>query len=452
MLLNILILALAATTNALTLDTTSQDSICSAATLITNGIMDYYEGIRYGGVVGMFQAPYYWWEAGEVFGGMLDTWYFCQNDTYEKILYDALIAQKGDDNDYIPTNQSSTEGNDDQAFWGFAVLGAAERNFTNPTGDDDSESWISYAQAVYTTMWARWDTENCGGGLRWQIFSLNTGYDYKNTISNASLFHIAARLARYTQNDTYVTVAEEVHDWLRDVNFVTLNGDSYSVYDGANIGTNNCSTISTSEWTYSYGLLLAGSAYLYNYTEDETWLTEVGRYYNGISIFLNSSSDPIIYERQCEVSGTCNNDQRSFKSIFSRCLGLTAKLVPDYHDQIMTIITASAKGAAISCSGGSDGHTCGQNWGYGSWDGWYGLGEQISALEVMQNLLIDEFDAPYTMEKGGSSNIDYSSGQDATTSTNVNEITVIKKDKVGAGIVTAIVSFVLIGLGVWMIF
>ncbi|KAG7900698.1 hypothetical protein KL935_002631 [Ogataea polymorpha] len=446
----------------LDLDTTSQDSVCDAATLIIDGIMDYYEGIRYGGTVGMFQAPYYWWLAGEVFGGMIDTWYFCENDTYETIIYDALLAQIGQDKDYMPSNQTATEGNDDQAFWGLAALQAAERNFTNPSGEYEDVSWMGLAQAVYNTMWARWDTSNCGGGLRWQIFTWNTGYDYKNSVSNAGLFNIAARIARYTSNDSYAETAETVYNWLRDVNFITLEGDGYQVFDGAKIGTDNCSTLSKSEWTYNYGLLIGGCAYMYNYTEDESWLTEVGRFYEGISAtFLNNS---IIYERQCQESGTCNNDQRSFKSVFSRMLGATAKLVPDYHDKIMDIITASAQGAASSCSGGSDGHTCGMNWAYGGWDGWYGLGEQISALEVMQNLLIDQHDAPYSYyggqrtndtsstRGGGSSSIDDEAGTNADDdSLNANAMKINSKDRVGAGIITGIVLAIVIALTVWML-
>ncbi|ODQ76852.1 hypothetical protein LIPSTDRAFT_102095 [Lipomyces starkeyi NRRL Y-11557] len=38
-------------------------------------------------------------------------------------------------------------------------------------------------------MAGRWDTSTCNGGLRWQIFESNSGYDYKNTISNAGLFY-----------------------------------------------------------------------------------------------------------------------------------------------------------------------------------------------------------------------------------------------------------------------
>nr|AIA94325.1 CAZy families GH76 protein [uncultured Pichia] len=41
-------------TDALDLTIGNKDSVCNAATKIIDGIMDYYEGTRYGGTVGMF--------------------------------------------------------------------------------------------------------------------------------------------------------------------------------------------------------------------------------------------------------------------------------------------------------------------------------------------------------------------------------------------------------------
>ncbi len=430
--------------SALTLTVGDKDSVCDAATLIINGIMDYYEGIRYGGTVGIFQAPYYWWEAGEIWAGMIDTWYFCQNDTYEDIIFDALQAQKGSGNSFMPQNQTLTEGNDDQSFWGFAALSAAERNFTNPSSDEPG--WLALAQGVYNTMWSRWDTSYCEGGLRWQIFTWNSGYDYKNTISNACLFAIAARLARYTKNDTYAETATTVYDWLKDVGYFKLDGDSYSVYDGASI-TGNCSSVNTAQWTYNQAIVLGGAAYMANYTGNNTWVTEVGRHISGMSVFLNNS---ILYERQCASSNTCNNDQRSFKSITSQYLGATARLVPDYSDQVMEIIDASAKGAAESCSGGSDGHTCGTSWTSGSYDGNYGLGEQICALEVIQNTLVMQYDGPFD-NSTGSSEGNSAEGLGYESSTNPHEITVTTRDKAAAGIITTIVLAIVVALGIWMI-
>jgi mannan endo-1,6-alpha-mannosidase len=39
---------------------------------------------------------------------------------------------------------------------------------------------VSMVDRVFNQYVARYDTETCGGGLRWQIMPTNAGYDYKN--------------------------------------------------------------------------------------------------------------------------------------------------------------------------------------------------------------------------------------------------------------------------------
>lgn len=432
------------------LDTSSKDSICDATSLIQDGMLDYYDGTRNGGIVGMFQSPYYWWQAGEAFGGMIDNWYFCNNNTYENLIYDALIAQTGDHYDYMPGNQTMVEGNDDQGVWALTVMGAVERNFTNPTGG--RPGWLAMVQAVFNQMYSRWDTGACGGGLRWQIFTWNSGYNYKNTISNACLFQIAARLGRYTGNTTYLDIAEKVFNWLVEVEYVVLK-DQGNVFDGAETD-DNCSNIIRFEWSYNHGVVLGGLAYMYNATNgSSTWETRVQQILGGAQEYF--FNDSIMYESTCQRGSTitCNNDQRSFKSIFSRMLGLTSVLVPSTSSSIDNLLRASAEGAAGSCTGGYDGHTCGLSWLTSSNDGIYGLGEQMSALEVMQNLLIHDKPPPFKTDNGGSSSGDASAGLNTTT-TNVlrNELDITTSDRAGAAVVTAVILLVLIGGSIWMLF
>lgn len=49
---------------ALPLDTNNVTSVREACNLIAKGLLDYYEGTKYGGTIGEFTSPYYWWEAG----------------------------------------------------------------------------------------------------------------------------------------------------------------------------------------------------------------------------------------------------------------------------------------------------------------------------------------------------------------------------------------------------
>lgn len=228
-------------------------------------------------------------------------------------------------------------------------------------------AWLTLAKAVFNTMSSRWDLGDCNGGFRWQIFQWNTGYNYKNSVSNGALFHLGARLARYTSNTTYVESCDWSFDWMYDVGLLT-EGKWWFVYDGVKID-NNCSNITKLRWTYNQGLMLSGCAYLYTFTLDGKWYKRTMNLLKGtLPFFYNKSVDAqIMYEATCQMptmnSYTCNNDQRSFKAYLSRFLGLTSIMVPDTYDTIRQWLVDSAKAAAWSaCTGGRDGHTCGPSW------------------------------------------------------------------------------------------
>ena len=107
--------------NAIWLDTNNETTIREDCNIIAKGLLDYYEGTTYGGTIGMFTNPYYWWEAGGAWGSLIDYTFFFDNDTLVPLIKEALLYQTGDDDNYIPLNQSTTEGNDDQAFWGLPL-------------------------------------------------------------------------------------------------------------------------------------------------------------------------------------------------------------------------------------------------------------------------------------------------------------------------------------------
>ncbi|CCH62542.1 hypothetical protein TBLA_0H02580 [Henningerozyma blattae CBS 6284] len=441
LIIQISILASFSTAVHLNLNVTS--SLQNAASLVAVGLMDYYNGDQYGQTIGMFSNPYYWWEAGGAWGCMIDYWYFMQNDTYNDIISQALLYQTGDRNDYIPLNQSTTEGNDDQAFWGITVMSAAERNFTNPP--PDKPQWLYLAQAVFNTMALRWDDSTCNGGLRWQIFVWNSGYSYKNSVSNGALFHMAARLARYTGNQSYVDWAVKVYDWMEKTGLISNDTYFKFVYDGASIET-NCTDITQFQWTYNQGLILSGCAYLYNHTEDSKWLTRTEQFVNGSAVFFNNS---IVYEAACQGSKRCDNDQRSFRAYFARFLGVTAQLVPTTKDIIMDWINTSAYAAAQACSGGTDGHTCGLNWFNIGWDGYYGLGEQMGALEFLVNTRALDMPAPYTSSNGGSSTGNGAAGTEKPP-TNLGPLHITDGSKAGAGIITCVIGLSILLCTTWL--
>jgi len=51
------------------------NSIKSATSDIAYGMMKYYTGNETGQNIGNLPQPYYWWEAGAMFGAIIDYWY-----------------------------------------------------------------------------------------------------------------------------------------------------------------------------------------------------------------------------------------------------------------------------------------------------------------------------------------------------------------------------------------
>lgn len=178
------------------------------------------------------------------------------------------------------------------------------------------------------------------------------------------------------------------------------------------------------------------------------------------TFFPTSMGDGIMVEIACEPGGTCDNDQKSFKAYLSRWLAVTAQLVPDYYERIFKYLRTSAVGAAGQCSGGTDGHTCGREWNTTTWDGCYGVGEQMSALAIIQAMLIDteSLAAPVSNTTGGTSKGDSSAGTGAsgntgTTGTSQTSTRAMTTgDRAGAGIVTATILLVLIIGSWWLLF
>jgi mannan endo-1,6-alpha-mannosidase len=158
------------------------------------------------------------------------------------------------------TNVSAkgTKGNDDQAFWAFAAMSAAELKFPTPGPKDPS--WLSLAQAVFNRQAGRWDNAHCGGGLRWQFNQFNRGWMNKNTISNGCFFQLASRLARYTKNDTYAAWAERSYDWMTKSPLISKD---FEVFDSIGFTETACDeTPGPIQWTYNIGTIIAGCAFV----------------------------------------------------------------------------------------------------------------------------------------------------------------------------------------------
>ncbi|KAL4912664.1 glycosyl hydrolase family 76-domain-containing protein [Aspergillus aurantiobrunneus] len=383
-------------------------SVKKACQAIAKNMLSHYTGYRPGDVPGNLPDPYYWWEAGAMFNAMIDYWAFTGDGQWNEITTQALVWQAGESGAFLPANQSRTEGNDDQGFWAFAAMAAAERNFPSPP--DEGPDWLAMAQAVFNTQVARWDPSSCGGGLRWQIFTWNAGYSYKNTISNGCLFNLAARLARYTGNQTYADWATRVWDWTQSVGYMT---NDYMFYDGADAGE-NCTQLDRVQWTYNAGIYLLGAAAMYNYTEgDPAWRERTTGILNAAQIFFADEPKDVMFERACEPRNTCKLDQRSFKGYLARWMAASTQMAPFTYNMVMPKLRASASAAAKTCTGGSDHATCGLKWTAQQYTGGpKDVGIQMAALEVIQSTLAEQVEPPVSEGHGGQSKGNPAAGSD----------------------------------------
>ncbi|KAI1379771.1 glycoside hydrolase family 76 protein [Hypoxylon crocopeplum] len=391
------------------LDVQSTDSIKDVAKQMAEDLVSFYNGDEPGQTPGLLPQPYYWWEAGAFLGSLVDYWYYTGDDTYNNITQQGLLHQVGPYNDYMPPNQTLTEGNDDQGFWGMAVMSAAEYKFPDPPAGQPQ--WLALAQAVFNTQAARWDPDHCNGGLRWQIFTWNTGFDYKNSISQACFFNVAARLALYTGNSTYADWAARTYDWMVNVKFLDNN---YRVFDGGHI-EDNCTTITPYEFSYNVGAFLLGSAAMVAYSNNSNQQADVDMWRERVDGLLNSTEDIFFYgnetsnrvmiEIACEPVNLCDTDQLSFKAYLSRWMAATTKWAPWTFDRIKTLLQNSAVAAANQCVGGDNHRLCGLKWANnsGAYDGTTGVGQQMAAMEVVLANMIQQAEPPVTNSTGGTS-------------------------------------------------
>ncbi|KIW63900.1 hypothetical protein, variant 1 [Phialophora macrospora] len=364
------------------------------AATIAYGLQSMYNGNQTGGELGKFpDPPYYWWLSGAAWGGMVDYYLYTGDASYYNVTHDALVSQISDTYDYLPEAEKLEEGNDDIALWAFAALTAAEYGLRDPPAP--YPTWFEICDNIFNDYVSRWieSSNTCGGGLKWQVFPTIAGYDYKNSISNGGFLQLAARLARFSNNQTYYDWAKRVWDWSVTVGLIDT---SCNVFDGSDDKI-NCTAIDHTLWSYNVAVYLYGTAVLYNYTNgSDLWANRT----NGllgfalqtfVSPFPNATD--ILYEH-CELSWNCNIDQYSFRAYLARWLAKTTIMMPETTGEVATVLQASSLAAAEVCTGGEDGTTCGARWYLDGWDGTSGLGQALSALEMVQSLLVTHAGPP----------------------------------------------------------
>jgi len=120
---------------------------------------------------------------------------------------------------------------------------------------------------------------------------------------------------------------------------------------------------------------------------------------NSTSTFTNND---VLYEVACERVNKCNIDQKSFKGLAARSLARAAISAPFINGLITPLLQASAKGAAKGCSGTDLKLKCSLNWSGSGNTTDSGLSETLSALEVVQGLLVLQAKAATPVNSGAS--------------------------------------------------
>lgn len=151
---------------------------------------------------------------------------------------------------------------------------------------------------------------------------------------------------------------------------------------------------------------------MYNYTVTDTWRDRASSMVNSaLTLYSTSSSSSIasaawtanvLCEPMCEWTNTCNHDQLSFKAYLARFLGKATVVLntnmPSIVQNVQSLLGNSASVAAKTCD---DAGVCGAGWLYtdATRNTTSGRGQALSALEVLQSLLVDA--APALKRVGG---------------------------------------------------
>ncbi|KAL2815651.1 glycoside hydrolase [Aspergillus cavernicola] len=410
-------------------------------------MMSEYHGNETGQIPG--KLPGTWWEGGAMFMTLIQYWYWTGDTSYNEVTAEGMLWQKGK-NDFFPSNDSTYLGNDDQVFWGLAAMAGAELNFPE---QDDQPSWLSLAQGVFNTQVPRWETTRCNGGLRWQIWPYQAGYTTKNAISNGGLFQLAARLGRYTKNETYIQWAEKIWDW--SSTSPLLKQSDWTIADTTSMAT-DCQDHGDTQWTYNYGTYLSGAAYMYDLTNGgEKWKTGIdGLLRTTWGIFFPAKfGGQTMSEISCEQTMTCDRNQDTFKGFLSSWLTFMATIVPHTAGEVIPKIQQSALAAARQCSGGDSGTECGRRWHQDTWDGTASMESDMSALSVISSAMIAfrKEAQPLTPETGGTSKSNPNAGavEDAIPH-HVRPVTA--GDRAGASILTLLFVSCWMSVVAWMLY
>ena len=102
--------------HAFDVDPSNLDSVKDAALKVAPYILNNYTETnpKYKWGVGRFGPDTFWWEAAAVWTGFIDYWAYTGDTQFNDRVAQGLLGQVGPNDDYLPPNETTSEGNDEQ--------------------------------------------------------------------------------------------------------------------------------------------------------------------------------------------------------------------------------------------------------------------------------------------------------------------------------------------------
>ena len=187
---------------------------------------------------------------------------------------------------------------DDMAWYGLAYTRIYE-----VLGDGQ---FLQDAQDIHNWIWTTgWDSSGaCGGGM-W----FDNLFASKQTITNAQMLQLSAKLYRLTNNADYLKKMNQLYDFI--MNNKIINATTFLITDGV---TANCTPDGVYGPTYNSGVMLGAMTEIYKLTKNTAYLDLA--YNITFGLIVQYSNDEGVLVEYCEPN--CDDDALMYKGLFAR--------------------------------------------------------------------------------------------------------------------------------------
>lgn len=230
----------------------------------------------------------FWWEA-QLWETVMDAYERTGSNTYRTMIDDIYTGFNAKYPDMM-----ANKFNDDLGWWALACMRAYEL-----TGNDEYRNRASF---LFDRIYEYYDG-TYGGGIWWKRDGTSP---QKNMATNAPMVMAAIKLKNATGNNSYLTKAQTIYNWIQSRLATGPNGKLADHIEGSGNGL-----LVDWEFSYNYGTYLGASLALYKATGNSSYLANANSAANYVINNLTLSYS-MMYEGE--------NDAAGFKMIFMRNL------------------------------------------------------------------------------------------------------------------------------------